>query len=124
MQHGGPGYVSSAECPSHSRSASGTRCTAGHVLGVPHRYHLGLPRIRSKSIPAVGSPESTHLFSTLTLFYLVNISRHVRKEVRASQHFKSHKMNVTCSRIAHQGGGCNTTSLVHWERPIKRRRGK
>lgn len=102
----------------------GTRCTAGHVLGVPYRYRLGLLRTRSRSIPAVGTPESTHTLSTLALFYLVTTSRHARNEVRASHHFRSHKMNVTCSSSAHQGGGCNTTSLVHWEKPIKHRRGK
>lgn len=100
----------------------GPKCTVDHVLGVPYGYQLGLPRTSAKGIPAVGSPES--LLSTLTLFYLVSISRHAREEARVSHHSQVPQDECNICQDYYEGGGCNTTSLVHWEKFIKHRRGK
>lgn len=114
----------SAEYSSHDKSV---RWQPEHFRPCPaygpHKLPLGLLRTRSQSIPAAGSSESTHLLLMLTLFYLVSVSRDARKEVRASQHLKSHQMNAACSRTSHWGGGCSTTRLVHREKPIKCKKG-
>lgn len=113
MQHRGSAYIPSSKRPSHNKSA---RWHMMHYRACPGRP-LWVPDNEIQEHPSSGYPESTHLFSTLILFYLVNISTHARKEVRASHHFKSHQMKVTGSRTAHQGGGCDSASSVHWEEP-------
>lgn len=69
--------------------------------------------VSQESVPRASQQKGVqnHLLATLTLFYLVNISRHAREEVRASHYSQVPQDKCNTHQDYHEGGGL-TTSLV------------
>lgn len=103
----------------------GPKCT---VLGVIMSWVFpmdtsGSPKNQCQEHPSRRESRITYyqhsLFSTLWVYPDMPEKR---SELLTTP--KSHKTKVTYARTTHEGGGRNNTSLAHWERSIKHRRGK